>query len=95
MTEKERPPKNPIPEFTSREEEAAFWDTHSLADYWDEFKPSEVTFARNLSENLTIRLDEDTLKLLRLMAHDKGLRPTTMIRMWVIERLKQETRPSP
>ncbi len=52
MTARERrmKPKEPIPEFKSRQEEAEFWDTHDLADYWDEFKPVKVRFARNLSE---------------------------------------------
>jgi hypothetical protein len=27
-----------IPKFKSVEEEAKYWDTHSFADYWDEFK---------------------------------------------------------
>ncbi len=29
--------KEPIPEFKSREEEATFWDTHDIADYWDDW----------------------------------------------------------
>ena len=38
-----------IPTFASREEEAAWWDSHDLADYLDEFEPIEVTFAEDLS----------------------------------------------
>jgi len=38
--------KKRIPEFTSIEEEAAFWDTHSTTDYEDEFKPVRVRFAK-------------------------------------------------
>jgi CopG antitoxin of type II toxin-antitoxin system len=41
----------PIPEFASREEEARFWDTHDLADYWDEFKPVEMRFANNVAKD--------------------------------------------
>ena len=52
MTQEKR---EPIPEFASREEEARFWDTHDMADYWDEFKPVKVRFAKNLSEGLHIR----------------------------------------
>ncbi|MHB8575587.1 MAG: CopG family antitoxin [Dehalococcoidia bacterium] len=43
--------RDPIPEFASREEEARFWDTHDLADYWDEFKPVRVQFAKNISHD--------------------------------------------
>jgi hypothetical protein len=81
--------KDPIPEFASREEEAEFWDTHSLADYWDEFKPVRVRFAKNLSEGITIRLDPETLRQVRVLAKEKGIGPTVLIRMWIMERLKE------
>jgi hypothetical protein len=29
--------KEPIPEFKSREEEAAFWDTHDVGEYLNDF----------------------------------------------------------
>lgn len=32
-----------IPKFKSEEEEVEFWDTHSTADYWDQFKPVKLT----------------------------------------------------
>ena len=76
-----------IPEFASLEEEAAFWDTHSTADYEAEFKPVRVRFAKRLSTGVTIRLDPDTLEHLRALAQEKGIGPTTLIRMWVLERL--------
>jgi predicted DNA binding CopG/RHH family protein len=79
-----------IPEFASIEEEAAFWDTHSTADYEDEFKPVRARFAKRLSTGVTIRLDPDTLKKLRSMAQERGIGPTTLIRMWVLERLKEK-----
>ena len=81
-------PKEPIPEFKSREEEAEFWDTHDLADYWDGFKPVRVRFAKNLSQGITIRFDPDTLERLRQEASKKGIGPTTLARMWILERLQ-------
>ena len=30
-----------IPEFKSYEEMGEFWDTHSLADYWDQTEPAK------------------------------------------------------
>jgi predicted DNA binding CopG/RHH family protein len=77
--------KKRIPEFTSIEEEAAFWDTHSTTDYEDEFKPVRVRFAKKLSEGLTIRLDSATLEKVRAEAHERGIGATTLIRMWVLE----------
>lgn len=81
-----------IPEFASIEEEAAFWDTHSTADYEAEFKPIRVRFAKRLSTGVTIRLDAETLQKLRTLAREKGIGPTTLIRMWVLERLRPQER---
>ena len=87
MTDTTKQPKQPIPEFKSRQEEAEFWDNHDLSDYWDEFKPVRVRFAKNLSEGITIRLDPKTLGQVREEAGRLGLGPTQLIRMWVLERL--------
>ena len=74
-----------IPTFSSREKEAKFWETHSLVDFQDEFKTVKVRFAKNLSEGLHIRLDPETLMKLRVEAKEKGIGPTTLVRMWVKE----------
>jgi predicted DNA binding CopG/RHH family protein len=77
-----------IPEFNSREEEAAWFDTHDLADYQDEFTTVKARFAKNLSEGLHIRLDPDSLTRLRETAHLQGIGPTTLARMWILEHLR-------
>jgi predicted DNA binding CopG/RHH family protein len=91
MTKKNKQHKKEdrVPVFANREDEARFWDTHSFADYWDEFKPVQVHFAKKLSDGITVRLDSDTLKKVRTLARDKGIGPTTLIRMWVLENLKK------
>ncbi len=46
---------NPVPEFSSLvEEEAAFWDTHSLADFWDDSEPVS-TAGGSASESVMFR----------------------------------------
>jgi hypothetical protein len=82
--------KDPIPEFRNYQEEAEFWDTHDTADYMDEFKPVKVKFAKNLSELVTMRLDRNTLNGLKEFGRRKGLGPTTLARMWIMERLWEE-----
>ena len=89
MSKKTSPTPSRIPEFATIEDEAAFWDTHSTADYEEEFKPVRVRFAKGLSTGVTIRLDPETLQRLRAIAREQGIGPTTLIRMWVLERLKQ------
>ena len=84
MTQK----KSRIPDFKSRQEMAQWWDTHDLADYQDEFKTVKAYFAKNLSEGITVRLDPKTLIKLRSRAHKKGVGPTTLARMWIMENLQ-------
>ena len=51
---------------------------------------ARVRFAKNLSEGLTVRLDPETMRELRERAKRQGIGPTTLIRMWVMERLQAE-----
>lgn len=90
MTQKQKIKK--VPEFKNRQEMAKFWDTHDFTDYKEEFKPIRVSFAKKLSEGITIRLDPETLSELRNRAQEKGVGPTTLARMWVIEQLKGSAR---
>ncbi len=95
MTRRDEPSRQPatsrIPEFASREEEAEWWDTHDITDYLDEFKPVKVRFGKNLSEGITIRLDKETVAELRRRAHEQGIGPTTLARMWILERLRSRS----
>jgi hypothetical protein len=61
----------------------------NLADYQDEFETVEAKFAKNLSQGLTIRLDPATLAKVRSLAKKKGIGPTTLIRMWILDDLEQ------
>lgn len=79
-----------IPTFESYQEEAEFWDTHDTTDFEDEFRPVKVRVAKNLSEGLTVRLDPTTLAELRERAENKGIGPTTLVRMWILEHLREE-----
>ncbi|MBM4405405.1 MAG: hypothetical protein FJ039_04365 [Chloroflexi bacterium] len=92
MAKKRVQATNRIPTFSSREEEAAWFDSHDMADYQDEFKVAKVRFAKNLSQGITIRFDARSLKALRMQASEKGIGPTTLARMWILERLRQSSR---
>lgn len=81
--------KSRIPEFSSYDEEARWFETHNLADYQDELKTVNAKFAKNLSEGLHVRLDTRSLMELRIEAKEKGIGPTTLARMWILEHLKR------
>ncbi len=81
--------RDPLPgKNVSRNELAKFWDTHSFADYMDELKSVKAKFAKNLSSGMTVRLDQETEMKLRQEAQKEGIGPTTLVRMWVREKLQ-------
>ena len=84
----ERQKQKRIPTFNSREEEAEFWDSHDTADFEDEFERTNVRFAKNLSQCITVRFTADTLEVLRATAQKKGIGPIMLARMWILERLE-------
>jgi len=78
-----------IPAFQNIEEEAEFWDTHSFTDFEGELVPTRIKVSKTLSGPVSVRLDPgDRAELVR-QASAKGVGPSTLIRMWVKERLNQ------
>ena len=83
-----------IPTFKSEQEEADFWETHDSTHYLDETEPVEVSFVdtRPQKRSISLRIDGDTIDLLKDIAGRKGIGYQTLIRMWVMERLEKETK---
>jgi CopG antitoxin of type II toxin-antitoxin system len=84
------PARGRIPSFQSVEEEAAFWDTHDITDFLDESTPVQLSVGPELAERLTLRLDRADWQALAKHARAKGVGPSTLARMWLKERLRQE-----
>lgn len=82
-------PKEPIPKFKSYEEEAEFWDTHDVTDYWDDFAPTQLSSNGNLVEGLFIRLDSETLMHIRNAAAACDVSPSALAEKWIHERLSE------
>jgi predicted DNA binding CopG/RHH family protein len=82
-----------IPQFKTEQEEAEFWDSHDSTDFLDETEAVNVTFvdARPSMKQISLRLEPSVIDQLKSLAAVKGIGYQTMIRMWVMERLGQET----
>ncbi len=82
--------KSRIPHFKNIEEEAAFWDSYDSAAFEDEFvEVDDVQFVKAAPKKaLTVRLEEPTLRDLRRIAKEKGIDPSILARMWIVERLR-------
>lgn len=78
----------PIKPFKTMDEEADFWDSHSAVD--DINDGTLVGFHQaNKTRTITVRFEPKHLQALREHAFRRGIGPTTLARMWILEHLKQ------
>jgi hypothetical protein len=75
------------PVFTSLEEEAAYWDTHSFAEGWEQGTPAKVVYGKKYTEGITVRFPSEAMVEIRAKAEKTGIGTGSLIRMWVLERL--------
>lgn len=69
----------------SCEEEALFWESRDREDFADEWKGIEAKVARPLRITYTIRLEPETIERLREIGNKKGVGPTALAGMWMLE----------
>ena len=80
----------PIKPFKTLEEEAHFWDTHSVAPLFDNPKVllSELPLIEKEKEAvLIIRIQQSVKEQIKRIAQKKGINTATLSRMWLIEKL--------
>ncbi len=62
-------------------------------DAWDETdEVVEVEVKRPLNKVIPVRLSAEKWEELRKEARELGIGPTTLARMWILERLRQRTK---
>lgn len=71
------------------EEIADFWDTHSLADHWDE--THEVEFEVRARRRRRVTIDPDVYARLEAQARVRGISLETLANLWLAERLQNVT----
>lgn len=82
--------KGKIPRFKNYEEEAAFWDAHSVTEFEEELEKVDLKFKRPLKHIFSISLDAKSLDELVDIAAAKGISFTDLARIWIMERLAEE-----
>jgi len=68
---------------------AEFWDTHSLADYWDLTEPAEFEFDPQARRHYLVAVDPALLARIRTIARRKGLQTESLINLWLEQRLQE------
>jgi CopG antitoxin of type II toxin-antitoxin system len=80
--------KSSLSKARSYTEISEFWDTHDLADYWDQTKPAEFEVDIH-SEATYYALDSALSAAVRALAEQRGVSPETLLNLWVQEKLQE------
>ena len=81
--------KSSISKAQSYREMGEFWDSHDLADYWDQTEP--VEFEVEIESEATYFPVETTLSAkLVSIAKQRGGSPETLLNLWVQEKVREE-----
>lgn len=78
-----------IPQTSSYDEIAEFWDTHSLADYWEQTEPAEFEIDPQARRRYLVALDPDLLKRVRRIAQSRGLATESLVNLLLEQRLQE------
>jgi len=81
--------KMKIPKFKSYEEEAGWWDSHDLTEIEGLKLVKGEVFVKPRKQIVSIRLERHLVEALKRLAAQQGVGHTTLIRMWIIEKLRQ------
>lgn len=104
MKKKLSPAKLPLPKFRSDKEAADYFETHSVADVWDQLpeakaaKPSKA-LEKSIRERhasakspISIRLGPDQIAAAKKIAARKSVGYQTQLRMWIAEGISREAK---
>jgi hypothetical protein len=87
MSEGENAQLTSISKARTLEEVAEFWDTHSLADYWDQ--THEVEFEVRARRIRRVTLAPEIYAQVEAQARERGVMPETLVNLWLAERLRR------
>ena len=104
MKKKLTPAKMPLLRFRSDEEAADYFQTHSVADVWNQLpqvEPAKASKAlqKSIRERhaaakspISIRLDPEQIAAAKKIAAAKSVGYQTQLRMWIAEGIKREAK---
>jgi hypothetical protein len=84
--------KNSLSKAESYAATGEFWDSHDLADYWDQTEPAE--FEVDLQSRVTYyAVDRLLSEKLVDLARQRGISASTLLNLWVQEKLHEQQLP--
>ena len=106
MKKKLPPMKAPLPKFRSDKEEAEYFESHSVAEIWNQLpkaraaKPTPVLAEsirerhRSAKSPISIRLVPEQIAAAKRIAARKSVGYQTQLRMWIAEGIRREAKRS-
>jgi hypothetical protein len=81
--------RTPISNASSYAEIGEYWDSHDLADHWDETR--EVQFEVSLESSVIyFAVEKNLAEKLRSAARQHGVSPDTLLNVWLQEHVSGE-----
>lgn len=81
--------KSSISKVQTHEEIGEYWDTHDLAEHWDETKPAE--FEVDIQSEVTyFAVEKQLSEKIKAFARRRGVSPDTLLNLWVQEKLQEQ-----
>lgn len=96
--------KAPLPKFHSDKAAAEYFETHSVAEVWNQLPEGEPAKASKALEKairerhraakspISIRLDREQIAAARQIASAKSVGYQTQLRMWIAEGIRREAK---
>ncbi len=81
------PTPTSISRATSLDEVGEYWDSHSLADHWDETE--EVDIEVRAERRRRVALAPEVYSRIESQARQQGVLPETLVNLWLAERLQK------
>ncbi len=78
-----------IPELNHYEEVAEFWDTHSLADYWEQTQPATFDLAPDVGRQYWVAVDHTVLARVQRISKKRGVSIESVINLLLEQRLQE------
>lgn len=97
--------KAPLPKFRSDEEAAEYFETHSVAEVWDQSpKGQSVRLSKALAKSIrerharakapiSLRLLPEQIAAAKKVAAAKSIGYQTQLRVWIAEGIRREAKP--
>ena len=80
-----------MPKSQTLQELSEFWDTHSLADVWEQTTPASFDVAADLGSRALVSVDPELLQRVRQLAAHRGLQTESMVNLLLEQRMHELT----